>query len=61
MALLAYDSLYRFECKQSDDEVKTDLEVTCTDCGAVICDVEAGDTLDVLARTADAHECEEED
>jgi hypothetical protein len=60
MAYLS-DSLHRFELRQSDDDVKTDLEVTCVDCDAVICDAEHGDTLDLLARTADAHVCETED
>lgn len=55
------DSLHRFELKQSDDLVKTDLEVTCTECGEVICDAEAGDTLDLLARTADDHVCGDAD
>lgn len=32
----------------SDDPVKTDLEVTCRDCRAVLCDAEHNDTLDVL-------------
>lgn len=29
-------------------------------CNALICDVEAGDTLGVLARTGADHECETE-
>lgn len=49
--------LDRFECLQSDDEVKTDLELTCVDCGEVVCDVEAGDILGVLARTVSDHTC----
>lgn len=54
------DSLYRFECLQSDDDVKRDLELTCVDCGTVLCDVEAGDNLGTLARVADEHTCPEE-
>ena len=60
MALL-HDTLHRFEAKASDDDLKTDLELTCVDCGKVICDIEAGDTLDVLARTADDHTCEDDE
>lgn len=55
------DSLYRFECLQSDDDVKTDLELTCVDCGKVVCDVEAGDSLATLAKVADDHTCTEGD
>jgi hypothetical protein len=60
MATLS-DSLHRFECRQSDDDVKTDLELTCVDCDAVVCDVEAGDSMDVLARMADEHVCSDEE
>jgi hypothetical protein len=59
MALLT-DSLQRFEALQSTDEVKTDLELTCTECGEVVCDVEAGDNLKVLADVADEHVCTSE-
>lgn len=41
--------------RRSDDLVKADLELTCNGCEAVICDAEAGDTLEVLARTAFDH------
>lgn len=44
-----------FEAVRSDDAVKTDLELTCLRCGAHVCDVENGDTLDVLARVAADH------
>jgi hypothetical protein len=60
MATLS-DSLHRFECRQSDDDVKTDLELTCVDCGEVLCDVEADDCLAVLVRTADQHVCSDEE
>jgi hypothetical protein len=49
------DVLEQFETLQSDDEVKTDLELTCRECGEHVCDVEHGDTLGVLVRTADGH------
>jgi len=46
--------------RQSDDPVKTDLEVTCGRCTGVICDAQHDDTLDVLIRTAEHHlnQCE---
>lgn len=53
--------LERFECLQSDDDLKRDLELTCVDCGEHICDVEVGDGLGVLARTALDHHCKPED
>lgn len=56
MALLT-DTLHRFDLKQSDDPVKTDLELTCSECGEVLCDVEADDNLGVLATVADNHAC----
>jgi hypothetical protein len=59
MALLT-DSLQRFEALQSDDDVKTDLELTCTDCGEVVCDIEHGDNLKILCSVADDHVCEPE-
>lgn len=59
MALL-HDSLHRFEARQSDDHVKTDLELTCTECGEIVCDIEHGDTLATLAAVADEHECSDE-
>lgn len=48
-------SLYQFEARQSDDDVKTDLELTCADCGRVLCDVEDGDSLGTLAAVATDH------
>lgn len=53
------EDLERFELRQSDDYVKRDLEVTCTDCGEVICDAEDEDTLGLLARVAEDHDCSE--
>lgn len=53
-------SLLQFELRASDDEVKIDLELTCTECGEVVCDAEAGDSLAVLASTALAHICGED-
>lgn len=43
-------------------EVTTDddgrLWLTCVECSETACEVEDGDTLDVLVRTALMHECE---
>lgn len=47
--------LDRIEFRQSEDEVKTDLEMTCSQCTGVICDVEPDDTLGTLVRTANSH------
>lgn len=49
--------LHRFEARQSSDIVKTDLELTCTGCGEPICDVEPGDSLEVLVTTVLEHVC----
>lgn len=51
------DHLERFTARQSDDYVKRELELTCDGCGDVVCDVEDGDTLAVLARTVSDHVC----
>jgi hypothetical protein len=47
-----------FEPRQSSDFVKSDLELTCTGCGAVLCDVESGDPMDTLVRMCLDHEHE---
>lgn len=57
----ADEVLAGFEVLQSDDPVKTDLELTCSTCREHVCDVEAGDTLDVLAASATDHECKPRD
>lgn len=49
------DYLGHFITAPSDDEVKTDLELTCTVCREVVCDVEADDPLRALCSTALAH------
>jgi len=49
--------LGKFEAAQSADDLKTDLELTCPDCGQVVCDIEAGDSLEILVRTAAGHDC----
>ncbi|MGI6797986.1 hypothetical protein [Gordonia sihwensis] len=39
----------------SADPAKIDLELVCDRCGAVICDIESGDTLAALASSAGQH------
>lgn len=46
-----------FQCLVSDDPVKQELELTCTKCYEVLCDVEDGDSLEVLASMASDHRC----
>lgn len=46
-----------FAAVASDDEVKSDLELTCLRCGVRLCDVEHDDTLAVLVDTALEHQC----
>ncbi|MFE5342590.1 hypothetical protein ACFQ80_20375 [Isoptericola sp. NPDC056578] len=46
-----------FEARRSDDPVKTDLELTCTACESVLCDVEHGDSIEVLLSVAEGHVC----
>lgn len=50
--------LQQFECRQSEDDVKQELELTCTECDEHLCDVEAGDALATLVRVTLDHECE---
>ena len=52
------ETLSRVVALESDDVVKRDLELTCTACGTVLCDIEHGDSLDVLIRTAAPHVAE---
>ena len=49
------DILLEFSARASDDIVKRDLELTCDRCGDVVCDIETGDSLGVLANVADEH------
>lgn len=56
---LARESMWRFEARRSDDPVKTDLELTCADCGERLCDVEEGDSMSVLVSMCEEHECED--
>lgn len=50
-----HDDIEYFEVRASDDIVKADRELACTYCDAVLCDVEPGDTLRVLASVAEDH------
>ena len=43
--------------RASTDIVKRDLEMTCDSCYAIICDVEDGDSLDILTQMSAEHEC----
>ena len=49
--------LHQFEVKHSDDGAKHDMELHCTRCGEHLCDVEHGDTLDILVGMARDHAC----
>lgn len=40
--------------RTSEDPAKIDLEMHCR-CGEWLCDIEAGDSLSVLLRTAEEH------
>lgn len=47
-----------FELRASDDPVKVDLEIVCTECDVVLCDAESGDTVATLMSVALGHECD---
>ena len=49
--------LSQFTARQSSDDVKRDLELTCDKCGEHLCDIEHGDSLAVLAQVALDHFC----
>ena len=53
--------LSEFSPRQSDDDVKRDLELIHDPCGAHVCDVEPDDLMDVLARVCLEHVCGQED
>jgi len=50
------DVLGHFTCEQDEDEVQTDLNLVCDHCGTVVCTVEAGDTINLLARVCLEHD-----
>lgn len=50
-----YDELSQFIVNDSDDLAKSDHELVCLICAEVICDVEPGDMLNILASTAMDH------
>ena len=52
-----YDELSQFEVRYSEDGAKFDAELWHEPCEQLVCDLEQGDTFDVLARTAATHEC----
>ena len=47
--------LSRFEVRVSDDTAKPDPELYCLDCGERLCDVEHGDTLEILVDVVAVH------
>lgn len=49
--------LHQFFAQQSEDEVKIDLELWCSECDSLLCDIEAGDNLGVLVNVARDHIC----
>jgi hypothetical protein len=53
-------NLWEFEARQSDDDVKRDLELIHTVCGTHVCDIEPDDVLAVLVSVAEDHarECD---
>lgn len=51
--------LNEFDIKHPEDPAKVCLELVHDRCGAVVCDVEDGDTLSLLAGVADSHHCQE--
>lgn len=53
-----YATLLRFELRQSSDGAKHDPEVTCTECTEVVCDAEHGDSMLLLYKVMDEHECQ---
>jgi hypothetical protein len=61
IAAALLEILEGFEVRMSSDEVKRDHELTCPACQKLICDIEAGDTLGILARTALDHRCGDEE
>lgn len=50
-----YRLLENFKLVRSTDVVKRPLELTCLKCGAHVCDAEADDLMDVLARACVIH------
>ena len=51
------DVLCRFEPRWSGDTAKHDPELTCRDCGEVLCDIEDGDDFNVLVLMTLEHTC----
>lgn len=48
---------FGFVLRVSEDSAKLDLELIHEACGQLVCDAEARDTLDLLARCALGHTC----
>ncbi len=47
--------LENFVATASDDPLKRDLELVCTKCKEVVCDIEDGDGLHILVGVAQDH------
>lgn len=54
----AQEILKDFTARRSDDDVKRDLELTCDDCGSIVCDIEPDDSMDILAEVMQSHRLE---
>ena len=54
-AMSTIDVLEVVEIDGSDDEVKADPQLVCRRCGALICDVEHGDSIGLLVHCALDH------
>ena len=46
-----------FIARASDDDLKRELELTHEVCETVLCDIEGGDTFEVLLNMIEAHTC----
>lgn len=60
MTVIRKNDLGAFIARQSEDIAKLDLELTCGECGTVICDIQADDNLRSLVSVAEDHICPEE-
>lgn len=48
-------NLFNFELRQSDDSVKTDLELTCITCNEKLCDAQHSDSMHSLVAMCEDH------
>ena len=52
---MSNSDLWNYVATASDDPVKRDLELVCTKCKEVVCDIEDGDGLHTLVGVAHDH------